>query len=92
MHIFEIEIGGQTVSIFARSYDEAVNLFTGWQLMNDGDMPETFSVAQWSQVRIQRHGPTLIRALACEISGTGVFDGDDWEIFPIDDPAIGGPL
>ena len=89
MHIYEIETTDRTMSIFARSYDEAVSLVTGWYLMNDQEMPESFSVAQWSQVRIQRHGPTLMRALACEMPGLGIFDGDNWQIFPIDGSAIG---
>jgi hypothetical protein len=92
MHIYEAETDAGSVSIFAQSYDHAAQLFTAWHLMNEWEMPESFAIALWSEGRIQRDGPALTHALACDLPGIGRPDGDGWRIYPVDAPEVGEPL
>ncbi|MDO6415936.1 hypothetical protein Q4F19_16215 [Sphingomonas sp. BIUV-7] len=85
MHIFQAETDTDILTIFAKTYDDAANLFCAWHLINYGDALERFSIARWAKTRIERYGLPLRRALAAGLSGVGVLEGDIWRIYGVDE-------
>lgn len=81
MHIFEIRSGQEAkATVFARSHDQAAQLFMAWRMLNGIEVPEPMEVFEHHPQGTQRHAD---KALSLGVAGIGYYDPHaGWTIVP----------